>query len=108
MNQDLKTKWVKALRSGIYKQGQMRLRREVGVGELFSHRGAQPPKYEYCCLGVLCEVVGKPYTGSAGGLSWEVSDLAELPWNTQQHLVGINDSGKYSFSQIADWIEENL
>lgn len=44
MDQQVKEKWIKALRSGEYKQGVGSLRRIV-EGE---HR--------YCCLGVLCEL----------------------------------------------------
>lgn len=40
---DFHLEWLKALRSGKYKQGQ---------GMLRDHSGA------YCCLGVLCEVLG--------------------------------------------------
>ena len=35
-------KWVKALNSGEFKQGQMRL--------------YDPEKNSYCCLGVLCDL----------------------------------------------------
>jgi len=42
MKADLKAKWVEALRSGKYEQG----------------RGALLNDGKYCCLGVLCEVVG--------------------------------------------------
>lgn len=44
MDADLKDRWVKALRSGQYKQGRNVLYRE-SLGE-------------YCCLGVLCAVNG--------------------------------------------------
>ena len=44
MNKDIKKKWVDALRSGEYKQGQGRLKNE---------------KNEYCCLGVLCDLAVK-------------------------------------------------
>ena len=39
-----KKKWVKALRSGKYKQGRCRL--------------YNPETDSYCCLGVACRVVG--------------------------------------------------
>lgn len=42
MKADLKAKWIDALRSGKYEQG----------------RGALLNDGKYCCLGVLCEVVG--------------------------------------------------
>ena len=40
MNQEIKTKWVAALRSGDYKQGTDYLKKDDC----------------YCCLGVLCEI----------------------------------------------------
>lgn len=47
MKFDVKQKWVEALRSGEYQQGKDALRSEDKFG-----------KDQYCCLGVLCEVVG--------------------------------------------------
>lgn len=44
---DLKEKWVAALRSGKYKQGELRLRHK-------SDRDGEPDRF--CCLGVLCDV----------------------------------------------------
>jgi hypothetical protein len=46
MKQDIKDKWVKALRSGEYKQG-------TGYLIKSSHDGNQ---CEHCCLGVLCDL----------------------------------------------------
>lgn len=40
MNPDIKTEWVRRLRSGEYDQGSYYLRRDG----------------QYCCLGVLCEI----------------------------------------------------
>lgn len=45
MRKEVMKKWVKALRSGKFKQGQ-------GTLKQFNRRG-QP---QHCCLGVLCEV----------------------------------------------------
>lgn len=46
MNPVVKEKWLAALRSGEYKQGRYRLaKRRLGAEE-----------WEYCCLGVLCEL----------------------------------------------------
>jgi hypothetical protein len=56
MNQDVKTKWVEALRSGKYRQAQ---------GGLY----VTPAKEftpEMCCLGVLCEVMGQ----ETGRVTW--------------------------------------
>lgn len=40
MNKKIKKLWLKALRSGEYKQGKLALR----------------IKNKYCCLGVLCDI----------------------------------------------------
>ena len=45
MRKEVAKKWVKALRSGKYKQGQMYLKQFYDNG-----------KTEHCCLGVLCEL----------------------------------------------------
>lgn len=50
MNQEWKTKWVEALRSGKYKQGKMQLRVVLPDGEP-----------GFCCLGVACDITN---TGS--------------------------------------------
>lgn len=44
MDQEIKKQWLDALRSGKYAQGKSKLK-NVSNGE-------------YCCLGVLCEVMG--------------------------------------------------
>lgn len=91
MDQELKSKWIAALRSGKFKQGEGALCRD----------GA------YCCLGVLCEVAGRdddwrewslnPFMNGAYGMSYE--EAAEY--------ANMNDGGK-SFAEIADHIGANL
>jgi hypothetical protein len=51
MKKDIAKKWVKALRSGQYKQGKSFLKQ-------FNSKG-QP---RYCCLGVLCELYNDTMT----------------------------------------------
>ena len=46
MRKDVAKKWVKALRSGKYKQGETYLKQ-------FNYDNEQP---RHCCLGVLCEL----------------------------------------------------
>jgi len=108
MNQEIKKKWVAALRSGDYTQGDGALCRLT------------PDGAKYCCLGVLVEevegedawdfratsqrctfqensaVLAGGYLAKTGVGSGYASDLMRM-----------NDLGT-SFSEIADYIEENL
>lgn len=117
MKQEIKDKWLSALRSGEYKQGTLQLRYENN----------------YCCLGVLCDLYKKEHDDA----SWEadsfvenhfkfhdgslcdnalitssVMDWAGLTSNNptildDKALAQLNDAGK-SFIEIADIIEKNL
>lgn len=96
MDAELKAKWVKALRSGQYEQGQ---------GVLYNRDTGH-----YCCLGVLAEVAGvfldpdgKPQR--AGHLRDHYDILDQ---ETQSDLWRMNDNHGKSFPEIADWIEKNL
>ena len=104
MNKRIKKLWVKALRSGKYKQGRGRLRRRSGS------------VVTYCCLGVLCEVaksegVISRYTGSDGFPIDKILKWAELPDDNprlnRSRATVLNDSGM-SFEHIADRIEKYL
>jgi hypothetical protein len=120
MNKEIKDKWLKALRSGEYKQGRLFLRAtDDGVDS-------------YCCLGVLANecLYGKwdkweEFSDKANDkLIWSYNneryatgpfklpnsftsylDIKKEDW--VHILSGMNDSGK-TFEEIADWIEENL
>lgn len=124
MNPEVKDKWVKALRSGDYKQTS---------GQLRDHNG-------YCCLGVLCELyreetkrggwdklqrdqastpvrVGYKVGGymsvvlpppSVIGWSGLGSSNPEVKFDGKvTSLPELNDSGK-TFEEIADVIEKSL
>ena len=92
--------WVKALRSGKFKQG----------------FGALNKNEEYCCLGVLQEI---RYRGGdevkkekLGGLVYYNGSSAYLDYKIIEKLVidyfrlaQMNDAQRKSFSEIADWIE---
>lgn len=95
MNPEIKKKWVEALRSGEYEQteGQLRVDDEKGkpVG--------------YCCLGVLCEVMGAKYIPTRGRADAEKD--AGLHEDDGFKLACMNDDGR-SFREIADYIEANL
>lgn len=106
MNKKLKVKWVKALRSGKFKQGQ---------GALYDEDG-------YCCLGVLCKVVGAQgrcnsygakiftYKGTREGcyLPEALAKEARISTRSQQTLAKKNDRDNWSFGRIANYIEKRL
>lgn len=112
MDAKIKEKWVFALRSGEYTQGRNRLRDDNS----------------FCCLGVLCDLAAKENVGYWNELDWFCIDdqflrMAEkLPpkavtrnWagfsNSDMELVLYlsenNDQG-FSFTTIAEYIEENF
>lgn len=109
MDKYFKKRWLKALRSGKYKQGMGSLKRDD----------------RYCCLGVFAEDCGilvpvqAPYArfgaialrygkaSSTTSLPTAVCEAIGLSAEAQGHLIEMNDYG-HSFKQIADWIEEHL
>lgn len=126
MREDIKKQWVEALRSGDYEQttGQL-IRREFASDTL-----------EFCCLGVLCELLPQVergesfyvlragleegYHATTGLPRGSAKDLgvdglhetlyvedADVQMTKQDILIGMNDGGD-DFLTIADWIEENL
>lgn len=133
MDASIKAQWLKALRSGEYKQGQYALRYTAESGEM-----------KYCCLGVLTDILIKrgllpsweaEYEGSAffgiptGGailtasLNPEACSLTGLTpvahlvdphqtlaqlGNPDQSLAGLNDRLGKTFLEIADIIEAEL
>ena len=116
MKKEIAEKWVAALRSGEYKQVK---------STLFDGEG-------YCCLGVLCKVMGrnfvrnnnynpKSYIVDGTSSSWMLppevkafagmrtinGDLNERDSKTYEDLtlIHLNDGGE-SFDHIADVIEQ--
>lgn len=112
MEQATKTKWVKALRSGKYRQKR---------DELYD-AGA------YCCLGVLARIKGASFKRvnedyeafvdgkmvSLKGRGILKPGFAGLSEKTQERLVRLNDGDvcvnvePHSFKQIADYIEKKI
>lgn len=124
MNPEVKAKWLKALRSGRYKQTKHALKKEDG----------------YCCLGVLTNIYIKETkngswkkdegdtmfkmfnkqgegVGEGGVLTKEVMDWAGIPKlmgttvvpnGSYRSLASENDLQGKSFKKIADIIETNL
>lgn len=122
MNPEVKAKWLAALRSGEYEQGQYRLKREFEDGES-----------RYCCLGVLCDLYLKetggkwhpaPITADLYGIAFSIDEETQflppavIKWaglvSMEQLLIDgtslthLNDSENVSFEGIAALIEENL
>lgn len=97
MNEELKAKWITALRSGNYKQGVGRLRGDD----------------KFCCLGVLCDlVVPEDWDGPEQLSTWAlppsyVIEPCGLSDATCAELACKNDDGE-SFEEIADYIEKNV
>jgi hypothetical protein len=112
MNPEVKTRWVAALRSGEYRQGDGCLRNIAD---------------EFCCLGVLCDVHevggwhldgGREFTYAGYDNELPPPDLKEwagLDWQSTYVVIdGVlntlyhhNDNGR-TFAEIADAIEEQL
>ena len=114
MDKALKNKWIKALRSGKYRQGTGRLKL----------------MYRYCCLGVLADIQGatwcNDYTSLAnvpcllnGKVIERIGDeygqylkpkfAGGLSKRQQTKLSDMNDGDEgrsYSFKEIADYIEK--
>lgn len=112
MKQEVKEKWVAALRSGDYQQGTQKLNKDG----------------KYCCLGVLCELAvnegickskeesGITYYDSASNLppfsvkvwaGWDGESFGN-PEINHYCLSDWNDKELLSFNEIADLIEKHL
>lgn len=107
METSLKQKWVEALRSKKYKQGRSCLRSRDD---------------EFCCLGVLCDVIDPNVWRNPKNTKWtssyeyltytrllppSVQQCQNLPQTQLEKLMNMNDDGK-PFTEIADYIEVNI
>jgi hypothetical protein len=99
MNKQLKNKWVSALRSGSYTQGQHSLR-NTRHGEV-----------KHCCLGVLLCASGTRYAPqmakSDSVRDYEIVEEMIGGSDVRYDLAEMNDEGK-SFDEIANYIEREL
>lgn len=120
MKEEIKQRWLAALRSGEYCQGEGKLKQlnTSLTGELF------------CCLGVLCDLYVivhreaywvEPGCGSTfelalcdtGATAKDTLPLAVTAWShvtgtEEKELITLNDVKGKSFTEIADWIEVHL
>ena len=102
MKAKTKKKWLKALRSGKFKQSSWTL--------------YVPEENGYCCLGVLGRVKGvskKQLLSTTSFLNVpsrkdRSQDHSGLKLKVRNKLADMNDRKKMSFSKIADWIEANV
>ena len=116
MKKTVMKKWVKALRSGKFKQGKKQLKQTNPQG-----------KVNHCCLGVLCELYNDEITKNKkkpldfsdelvlprqvmnwSGLCTEEGEF-EISLTTKSSPVSLsemNDDGK-RFTTIANFIEKN-
>ena len=115
MKPEIKRKWLKALRSGEYKQARNKLNNGIGM----------------CCLGVLCDLHAKEtrgewvrdgrrlysYLGNQDELPSQVMDWAGLSSpnpNAGEHSLAVYNDGesggvkRHDFKQIAELIKEHL
>lgn len=97
LNPEFKERWLKALRSGEYKQGE----------GILQWNGC------YCCLGVAACLIdpdgwyGSTFRGNDYILPVETMKEIGLSGQASDKLTNMNDDGD-SFATIADWIEANL
>jgi hypothetical protein len=123
MNKVMKRKWLAALRSGKFQQGNGLLRREAidpTTGEITT---------THCCLGVLCEAIkgvarvhDAPHPEqrySPVGFAYEcVRDYTALPSTLRDAagltdedegiLIEANDTAGWTFDDIANYVEVML
>ena len=109
--------WIKALRSGKYKQAKAVLEDSTTGG--------------MCCLGVACKVLGAQRTPSDGEIRYGKGSIGALPPGVQlalgfktnsgdfsighrkldnlvfSSLIELNDDKGWTFSEIADFVEKN-
>jgi hypothetical protein len=100
MNKKIKAKWIAALRGGLYKQGR---------GELRSKSN------RVCPLGVLCDVVDPKGWDKDEHDTWHHRGDYCVPYAPKVlkalgtfdflEIVYLSDSKKWTFNEIADFIE---
>ncbi len=112
MNKELKKKWLKALRSGKYKQGKGALKREIN----------QKKECAFCCLGVLCDIIDNTkwrtertvyeYNNNgevvSGVLPISLTSKYNIDVLQTNKLIDMNDIKNLDFNEIADYIESNF
>ena len=106
-----KKNWLADLRSGEYKQ----------VTGALNKKNEQTGKYGYCCLGVACKTQRLPddllldygtidnsIANAAKKRKKNIPKIIQEDSPVSEYLVYCNDTLKWSFKQIANWVEKNL
>ncbi len=108
----LQTKWLEALKSGKYQHGR-------GLLCKINSKG----KMEYCCLGVLCEIMGVEKTMDDHFIQYELHNASLPPGIAKQvglrsehgdianpsihgDLTKVNDNSRYGFQPVIDIMEK--
>ena len=111
-----KKAWIKALKSGDYIQGTGALKRSIDINN---------SEIAYCCLGVACAVAGVPEDEIDGEFidDWRIryesvpdvlqgvaedNELAKVLSNMNDNCSNDEDRHRFSFTDIADWIDHNI
>lgn len=81
MNPDVKAQWLEALRSDEFIQGREQLK-----GEIWNNDEDEVIDFEYCCLGVLCELASR-----AGVGGWDNTEGRETRYATPAMVNGFPD-----------------
>lgn len=108
MRTKLMQKWIDALRSGKYQQGQ----------------GCLSNGNKFCCLGVACDISGlgqwvhssfgyrmydtADYGGSSMALPSDVKDALGVFSDVELDLIDMNDKHGKSFDDIAQFLEDRF
>lgn len=105
LGRDKALKWVKSLKSGLYRQ----------CGGCLRKKDLKTGKYHYCCLGVLGNIDDEFKWQSGGFSKFEIvskisgsHDCTELPIGHnlgQDFFIRLNDDFGLSFKEIAIFVE---
>lgn len=105
LDPEFKARWVEALESDRYEQGQSALK---------THSD------KFCCLGVAADLkdpdgwyeaacnIEHYWAGGCLSLRDNARKEISLSRDAQNELIRMNDDGKMTFTEIAKWIKENL
>jgi hypothetical protein len=96
MPKAVKSKWLRALRSGKYRQ--------TRTGMLYNSNSDA-----YCCIGVLQHCLHGGTEGHATpSYEWYRDAGIDTFAFPEETLTKFNDISHYSFSKIADWVQKNI